>query len=260
VTSERVSAYPAEVTQAMLKALDEGVATANAMARALGAQVRVFDVGVGDPTANFVNGPALSAERFRECFDKGRHAVGDTHADLLVFGEMGIGNTTAAAAVTAALLDVPADECAGRGTGVDDEGFARKKSAVDQARRRVAGASPIEVLRQVGGCELAAIAGAALEARLRSLPVVLDGFVVTASVAPLELLWPGALDNCVAGHRSPEPGHGLLLDKLGLRPLLDLELRLGEGSGALAAVPLIKLAAAAVTDVATFDEWGVERR
>jgi nicotinate-nucleotide--dimethylbenzimidazole phosphoribosyltransferase len=114
----------------------------------------------------------------------------------------------------------------------------------------------LEVLRQVGGAELVAIAGAALEARLRSIPLVLDGFVVTAAMAPLEVSRAGALDHCLAGHCSGEPGHRLLLDKLGKPPLLDLGLRLGEGSGALAAVPLVRLAAACVADVATFDEWG----
>jgi nicotinate-nucleotide--dimethylbenzimidazole phosphoribosyltransferase len=198
---------------------------------------------------------------------------------------MGIGNTTAAAAVTAILLDLPAEVATGRGTGVDDQGLARKLAAVEAARRRVGGSgglmpsppenrgsggrmpsppedqgsSPLEVLRQAGGAELAALAGAALEARLRRLPLVLDGFVVTAAVAPLELLHPGALANAVAGHRSTEPGHTAWLERLGLAPLLDLGMRLGEASGALAAVPLLRLAAAAVTEVATFDEWGLER-
>ena len=117
----------------------------------------------------------------------------------------------------------------------------------------------MEVLRRAGGAELAALAGAALEARLRRLPLVLDGFVVTAAVGPLELVCPGALANAIAGHRSAEPGHTAWLERLGLSPLLDLGMRLGEGSGALAAVPLLRLAAAAATEVATFDEWGLER-
>jgi nicotinate-nucleotide--dimethylbenzimidazole phosphoribosyltransferase len=173
---------------------------------------------------------------------------------------MGIGNTTAAAAVTAILLGRPAEASTGRGTGVDDAGLARKLAAVAAARRRVGtGTAPLEVLRQAGGAELAALAGAALEARLRRLPLVLDGFVVTAAVAPLELLRQGALANAVAGHRSAEPGHQALLERLGKQPLLDLGMRLGEGSGALAAVPLLRLAAAAVTEVATFADWGLQR-
>jgi nicotinate-nucleotide--dimethylbenzimidazole phosphoribosyltransferase len=120
------------------------------------------------------------------------------------------------------------------------------------------GCDPLEVLRQVGGAELAAMAGAFLEARLRSVPALLDGFVATSAAAPLEVARPGALDHCVAGHCSGEPGHRLLLEKLGKAPLIDLGLRLGEGSGALAALPLVRLAAACVTDVATFEEWGLE--
>jgi nicotinate-nucleotide--dimethylbenzimidazole phosphoribosyltransferase len=186
--------------------------------------------------------------------------VAGLEADLLVLGEMGIGNTTAAAAVTAILLGRPAEAATGRGTGVDDPGLARKLAAVEAARRRVGGSGgPLEVLRRAGGAELAALAGAALEARLRRLPLVLDGFVVTAAVGPLELVCPGALANAIAGHRSAEPGHTALLERLDLQPLLDLGMRLGEASGALAAVPLVRLAAAAATEVATFDDWGLER-
>ena len=260
VTSEGVSAYPAEVTVAMLRALNEGVATATAMARSVGAGVHVLDVGVGDPTGNIAVEPALSEERFVASFDAGRGAVADLDCDLLIFGEMGIGNTTPAAAVAATLFGGPAEEWTGRGTGIDDDTWLRKVRAVEQARARVApDAQPLEVLRQVGGAELAAIAGAMTEARSRSIPVVLDGFVVTAAVAPLAAAHPGALDNAIAGHRSPEPGHAMLLDKLGLQPLLDLGMRLGEASGALAALPLIRLAATVVVDVATFEEWGLTR-
>jgi nicotinate-nucleotide--dimethylbenzimidazole phosphoribosyltransferase len=259
VAAGGVSAYPAEVTAAMLKALREGVATASVLARQVGATLDVVDVGVGEPTGDLAREPALDPARFRACVQAGRDAVAALDADLLVLGEMGIGNTTAAAAVTAILLDRPAEAATGRGTGVDDAGLARKLAAVEAARRRVRGASPLEVLRQAGGAELAALAGAALEARLRRLPLVLDGFVVTAAVAPLELLSPGALANAIAGHRSAEPGHTAWLERLGLAPLLDLGMRLGEASGALAAVPLLRLAAAAVTEVASFDEWGLER-
>jgi nicotinate-nucleotide--dimethylbenzimidazole phosphoribosyltransferase len=270
VAAGGVSAYPAEVTAAMLKALREGVATASVLARQVGATLDVVDVGVGDPTGDLTREPALDPARFRACVQAGRDAVATLDTDLLVLGEMGIGNTTAAAAVTAILLGLPAEAATGRGTGVDDAARARKLAAVEAARGRVGGLKPsppegqgrpppLEVLRQAGGAELAALAGAALEARLRRLPLVLDGFVVTAAVAPLELLHPGALANAIAGHRSAEPGHTALLERLGLAPLLDLGMRLGEASGALAAVPLLRLAAAAVTEVATFDEWGLER-
>jgi nicotinate-nucleotide--dimethylbenzimidazole phosphoribosyltransferase len=259
IAAAGVSAYPAEVTAAMVKALREGVATACVLARQVGATLEVVDVGVGVPTADLARKPALDLARFRACVQAGRDAVAALDADLLVLGEMGIGNTTAAAAVTAILLGRSAEESTGRGTGVDDAGLARKRAAVAAARRRVGTTTPMEVLRQAGGAELAALAGAALEARLRRLPLVLDGFVVTAAVTPLELLHPGALANAVAGHRSAEPGHQALLERLGLRPLLELDLRLGEASGALAAVPLLRLAAAAVTEVATFTDWGLQR-
>jgi nicotinate-nucleotide--dimethylbenzimidazole phosphoribosyltransferase len=257
VAAGSVSAYPVEVTAAMLKALREGVATASVLARHVGATLEVVDVGVGRPTGDLARQPALDPARFRACFQAGRQAVTGLDADLLVLGEMGIGNTTAAAAVTAILLDLPASASTGRGTGVDDPGLARKLAAVEAARRRVGTATPLEVLRQAGGAELAALAGAAVEARLRPLPLILDGFVVTAAVAPLELATPGALANAVAGHRSAEPGHVALLERLAKPPLLDLGMRLGEASGALAAVPLLRLAAAVVTEVATFTEWGL---
>jgi nicotinate-nucleotide--dimethylbenzimidazole phosphoribosyltransferase len=260
VTAEGVSAYPRAVTAAMLRALNEGVATAAAMSRTVGAALHVLDVGVANPTGNIAIEPALTENRLIDAFEAGRATVARVDTDLLIFGEMGIGNTTPAAAVAAALFGGPAYEWTGRGTGIDETTWQRKVDVVEKARARLhPEASPVEILRQVGGAELAAIAGAAVEARRRSIPVLLDGFVVTASVAPLEVLYPGALDNCIAGHRSPEPGHGLLLDKLGKEPLLDLGMRLGEGSGALAALPLVRLAAAAVVDVATFEEWGLPR-
>lgn len=258
VAAEGVSAYPADVTAAMLGALQRGAATASVMARALGAELVVVDVGVGRPTGNLVNEPALTEERFAKCFDVGRDAVARLDTDLLVLGEMGIANTTPAAAVCTALFGLPAEEWTGRGTGIDERALAHKVAVVHTAARRVRDAAPLDVLRQVGGSELAAIAGAVLEARVRSVPVVLDGFVVAAAVAPLEMTYSGALDNCIAGHCSAEPGHRLVLEKLGKQPLLDLGLRLGEGSGALLAVPLIRLAALSVTTVATFEEWGLD--
>ena len=258
VAVEGVSAYPAEVTAQMLHALREGVATASVMARTLGVHLLVLDVGVGWPSGNMLREPALGVERFRECFESGRSAVAGLDTDLLVLGEMGIANTTPAAAVCTALFGGGAERWTGRGTGIDDQALARKVALVKAACERVGGdAQPGEILRQLGGPELVAITGAVLEARLRSIPVVLDGYVVTAAVAPLEVARPGALDHTLAGHCSGEPGHRLLLEHLGKTPLLDLGLRLGEASGALAAVPLVKLAAACVTEVATFQEWGL---
>jgi nicotinate-nucleotide--dimethylbenzimidazole phosphoribosyltransferase len=242
----------------MLEALRAGVATANVMADAVGAQLSVVDVGVGFPTGDLSVEDALDTERFHECVGAGRSAVSALRdIDLLVLGEMGIGNTTAASAVCAALYGGPAELWTGRGTGVDEITLSHKIAIVDAATRRIEGSEPMEVLRRVGGSELAAIAGAVLEARHRSVPVILDGFVVTSACATLEAVRPGAVDHAIAGHCSAEPGHRLLLQKLGKEPLLDLGLRLGEGSGALAAVPLVMLAARCVNEVATFEEQGL---
>ncbi|MGH2699208.1 MAG: nicotinate-nucleotide--dimethylbenzimidazole phosphoribosyltransferase [Actinomycetota bacterium] len=257
VADEGVSAYPQSVSEGMLRALQQGVATASVMAEVVGASLEVVDVGVGRPTGNLAREPALSHERFAECLQVGRDAVRGLDCDLLVLGEMGIGNTTAAAAVCAALFGLSAEDWAGRGTGLDAAGLGRKIAVIETARRRVGEVTPLEALRQVGGAELASLVGATLEARAASIPVVLDGFVVTAAVAPLYIVRRDALDHCIAGHCSAEPGHRLLLEKLAMRPLLDLDLRLGEGTGALAAVPLIRIAAAAVSEVATFAEWGL---
>ena len=264
VAAGGVSAYPREVTKAMLAALQDRVATSTALAAAVGATFDAVDVGVGVPTGDLRTEPALDAARFAACVHEGVDAVDravDAGADLLVFGEMGIGNTTPAAAICACLFGGDAAGWSGRGTGVDDEGFARKVAAVTAARERVTAAnggtvSPSEVLREVGGAELAAIAGAVAQARRRRVPVLLDGFVVGAAVAPLAVAASGALDHCLASHRSAEPGHRLLLERLGMEPLLELDLRLGEGSGALVALPLVRLAAVAVTEVATFSERG----
>ncbi len=280
-----LSAYPPEVTGAMVEAFEKHQASISAMATVAGASVTVVDVGVGAPTADIRIGPAMDQDRFERSLDRGRQAVasladGDG-VDLLVVGEMGIGNTTAAAAVICALLDCPADRIVGRGTGVDDEGLAAKVAAVSQAvdrfdralsdpaESRAGGRSlrahiapttgdattALEALRHLGGTELAAMAGALVEARCRSLPVLLDGFVVGASAMVVHHLHPEASRHLWAGHRSAEHGHQAVLDHLELRPLLDLDLRLGEASGAMAAVPLVRMACALVTDVPTFAEW-----
>ena len=259
VAAAGVSAYPTEVTAAMLAAVRAGRATINAIARAVGATLEVFDVGVGDPTGDIRVEPALSAARLDRTVDVAFGAVdaaADAGADLLVLGELGIGNTTASAAIAAALLGGESSAWVGRGTGIDDEGWARKCAAVDQARERIAHVDdPIEIMREVGGAELAAIAAACARARHRRLTVVLDGYVATAAVLPLHVAVPGALDHCLVGHLSSEAGHARVLDHLGMEPLLDLDMRLGEGSGALAAVPLVRMACASVVEVPTFAEW-----
>jgi nicotinate-nucleotide--dimethylbenzimidazole phosphoribosyltransferase len=251
-----VSKYPIDVTAAMLAAYRAGKSTINAFAAMAGATVSAIDVGVGRPTGDIRFEPALGSERFDEACAAGREAVEAVDADLLVLGEMGIGNTTAAAAVVAALSGGDIASWVGRGTGLDDEGMARKRDAVRMAVERVGPAvDPLEVLRQLGGAELVAIAAAIVAARLRRIPVLLDGYVVTASALPLNAITPVALDHCQVGHCSAEPGHRLLLQTLDKRPLLDLEMRLGEGSGAMAAVPLVAMACAGITEVPTFGEW-----
>jgi nicotinate-nucleotide--dimethylbenzimidazole phosphoribosyltransferase len=259
VAAGGVSAFPADVTAAMLNAVERGRATINAMARSVGATVEVIDVGVGRPTRDIRFEPAMSPERFDAIAERGVATVDEVvarGADLVVLGELGIGNTTVAAALSHALLGGAPVDWVGRGTGVDDDGLQRKRDAVELAARRIGtDRGALEVLREVGGGELVAMAAACLRARHHGVPVVLDGYVATAAVLPLHAARPGALDHCIAGHRSAESGHGRLLDHLGLRPLIALDLRLGEGSGALAAVPIVAMACACVTEVATFDEW-----
>jgi nicotinate-nucleotide--dimethylbenzimidazole phosphoribosyltransferase len=258
VAATGVSAYPQEVTAAMVAAFRSGIATSTVLARVVGATVEVIDVGVGDPTGDITITDAMDHARFERSWTAGVGAVEALPAttDLLVVGEMGIGNTTAAAAVAASVLGGDATDWVGRGTGVDDAGLARKHAAVSAAVQRIgssgAPVDPLVALQRVGGAELVALAGAIAAARRRSLAVLLDGFIVTAAA-----LGAGPLDHCLAAHRSGEQAHGRLLTHLGLDPLLDLDLRLGEGSGALVALPIVRLACAAVVEVATFGEAGL---
>lgn len=256
VASSSVSAYPADITASMLKAYQSGKSTLSVFAKIAGATVHAVDVGVGRPTKDIQVEAAMSQQRFDEAITAGRNAVEQLDADLLVLGEMGIGNTTAAAAVTAAILGGATTSWVGRGTGVDEEGMARKCSAVDRAVTRIKEIKdPLEILRQVGGAEIAAMAGALVAARLRRLPVVIDGYVVTSAALPLHQISSTALDHCLFGHCSAEQGHRKVLTHLNKLPILDLSMRLGEGSGAMAAVPLITMACSGVTDVPTFQEW-----
>ena len=259
VAADGVSAYPAEVTTAMADAIRSGVATITVLARQAGATLELVDVGVGRATGNIRVADAMGPEDFDAAVASGLAAVESVDADLLVVGEIGIGNTTAAAAVAAAVLGGDATDWAGPGTGVVGAALAHKCEVVQTAVDRVGAVSPLEALRRLGGRELAAMAAAVAGARRRRLPVVLDGFIAAAAVAPLAVACPGSLDHCIAGHCSAEPGHERLLKALGLDPLIRLDLRLGEGSGALVAVPIIRMAAAAVVEVATFEEWGLQQ-
>jgi len=258
VAAEGVSAYPQSVTRAMIGALEAGIATASVMARRVGASMTVVDVGAGRPCGNIRIEPALTEAQFDSAIGSGRDAVARLgEVDLLIPGEVGIGNTTPAAAIATSLMGGEAREWVGPGTGLDELGVAHKAVVVREAVDRVGVAPPIDTLRELGGWELAAIAGAIVEARARSIPVLIDGFVVTAAILPLELAQPGFLDHCWPAHVSAEPGHRRMVERLGRLPILDLEMRLGEGSGALTAVPIVALAADAVVRVATFGEAGL---
>jgi nicotinate-nucleotide--dimethylbenzimidazole phosphoribosyltransferase len=251
-----VSAYPTAVTAAMLAACRQGKATICALARSVGATLETVDVGVGHPTGDIRFEAALTPERFERVVAQAVAAVDALDTDLLVLGEIGIGNTTAAAALAGALLGGEPATWVGRGTGVDDAGLERKRAAVAAAINRTSELDdPFEVMREAGGAELTAMAAAAVAARLRSIPVVLDGYVVTSAVLPLHVAAPGALDHCIVGHCSSERGHRQVLEAISKPALLDLGMRLGEGSGAMVAVPIVRAACDAVVEVATFAEW-----
>jgi nicotinate-nucleotide--dimethylbenzimidazole phosphoribosyltransferase len=256
VTARGVSAFPAEVTVQMVANFAHGGAAINQLAKAFGAKLDVHALDLDRPTADFTETPAMREDEVVAALAKGFTSV-DPTAHLLVAGEMGIGNTTVAAALAAALYG--GTGWAGRGTGVDDAGLARKEAAVAAGLQRHAAvlADPLQVLRCLGGREIAAMAGAIVGARMARVPVILDGFIASAAAAVLERAAPGALDHCVAGHLSAEGAHGRLLEKLGKEPLLSLGLRLGEGSGAALAIGIIQGAVACHSGMATFAEAGV---
>ena len=256
VAARGVSAFPPEVTAQMVGNFAHGGAAINQLARAFGAKLDVHTLDLDRPTADFTEGPAMTEAEVVAALATGYEAV-DPAADLFVAGEMGIGNTTVAAALAAALYG--GSGWAGRGTGVDDAGLARKEAAVAAGLLRHASAlgDPLEVLRCLGGREIAAMAGAILAARMHRIPVILDGFIACSAAAVLARVTPGALDHCVAGHVSAEGAHGRLLEQLGKEPLLSLGLRLGEGSGAALAIGVIKGAVACHSGMATFAEAGV---
>lgn len=256
VTAQGVSAFPPEVTVQMVANFAHGGAAINQLAKAFGAKLDVVALELERPTADFTQAPAMTEAEVVAALRAGYDAV-DPEADLFVAGEMGIGNTTVAAALAAALYG--GTGWAGRGTGVDDAGLARKEAAVAAgvARHAAVLGDPLEVLRCLGGRELAAMTGAILAARMHRVPVILDGFVVSAAAAVLERSVSGALDHCIAGHQSAEGAHARLLERLGKEPLLTLGLRLGEGSGAALAIGVVQGAVACHSGMATFAEAGV---
>jgi nicotinate-nucleotide--dimethylbenzimidazole phosphoribosyltransferase len=261
VTAQGVSAYPAEVTAQMVANFNAGGAAINQLAKTAGANLRVVALSLAQPTADFTLAPAMDEAAFLAAVATGADAV-SPDADLVCLGEMGIGNTTAAAAIAAALFGGGGARWAGRGTGVDHAGLARKQAVIDTALARHAAVldDPLMIAAALGGRELAAILGAALAARRRCIPVLLDGFVSTAAVAPLGRLNSDAIRHALAGHVSAEAGHHLLLEALGLAPLLDLKMRLGEASGAAVAVLLMRAALACHTGMATFAEAQVSNK
>ena len=258
ITARGVSAFPAAVTEQMVLNFQAGGAAINQLARTFGARMDVHALRLDQPTADFTAGPAMTEDELLEAMTTGWNAV-DPDADLLVTGEMGIGNTTSAAALAHALCGGAPADWVGRGTGVDDAGLALKAQVVAEglALHPAARSDGIAALRCLGGRELAAMAGAILRARHLRIPVLLDGFICTAAAACLEAAQAGALDHCLAAHVSAETGHAPLLAHLGKAPLLSLNLRLGEGSGAALAIGILQGAVACHSGMATFAEAGV---
>jgi nicotinate-nucleotide--dimethylbenzimidazole phosphoribosyltransferase len=263
VAARGVSAYPQEVTRQMLANFEAGGAAICVLARLAGAELRVFDLGVGAGTEDITVGPAMSRERAEECVARGSAVADELAADgigIVALAEMGIGNSTSASALAAALLGFDPTLVTGRGTGVDDAGLARKVDAVRRALAVNRVDDALGTLAALGGFEIAFLAGVATGAAQRGLVVLLDGFITGAAALVAERLSPGTRAAMVAAHLSPEPGHRLVLEALELEPLLDLRLRLGEGSGAALALPLLQAALAILDEMATFESAGVSNR
>lgn len=261
VTAQGVSAFPADVTAQMVANFEAGGAAINQLSASAGATLRVVPLSLDVPTADFTVAPAMSETECLAAFSAGVGAV-KADTDLLCLGEMGIGNTTVAAAISHALFGGEARDWVGPGTGVDDAGITRKQHAIEAAitRHRNVLNDPLAVLQTLGGREIAGMAGAVIAARYHHVPVVLDGYVCTAAAAVLHGLNPNSVDHTVAGHCSAEPAHRRLLEKLGLDPLLDLGMRLGEASGAALAAGIVRAAIETHNGMASFAEAGVDER
>lgn len=261
VVARGVSAFPAEVTVQMVANFDTGGAAINQLCAAAGADLKVLALELDNPTADFTVAPAMSWDEFLNALRQGMAQV-DPDGDLVCIGEMGIGNTTVAAAIAHALYHGKPEDWIGRGTGVDEAGLARKAQAIAAGRafHDEALNDPLEIACRLGGRELAAMAGAALAARLARIPVLIDGYVAGAALAPLHVVAQDFLDHCWAAHVSAESGHSLLLEKMALPPLLDLGMRLGEASGAATAIPLLRAAVATHAGMASFADAGVAEK
>jgi nicotinate-nucleotide--dimethylbenzimidazole phosphoribosyltransferase len=261
VVRKGVTAYPQDVTQQMVANFQHGGAAINQICKAFDLSLKVFELALQIPTRDITEEPAMDEAECAATMAYGMEAIAGS-ADLLCLGEMGIGNTTIAAAICHGLYGGKPEDWVGPGTGVDSDGMKRKIAAVRDAVNvhRDMLNDPLEILRRLGGRELAAIAGAIIAARHERVPVVLDGYVVTAAAAVLHALNPRALDHCIAGHCSAEPAHRKLLEKIDKRPLLDLGMRLGEASGAALAAGLIKAAVQTHVGMATFAGAGVSNK
>ncbi|MCB0933202.1 MAG: nicotinate-nucleotide--dimethylbenzimidazole phosphoribosyltransferase [Mycobacterium sp.] len=260
-----VSAYPPEVTAQMVATIDSGRAAINVLADVADATVRLVDMAVGRAGGNIAVEDALTPDEAIAALEAGRQVADeevDAGADLVIVGDLGIGNTTAATTLVAALTNTEPVAAVGRGTGIDDSGWARKTAAVRDALYRVRGvrSDPMALLAACGGADLAAMAGFCAQAAVRRTPVLLDGLVVTAAAVVAERMAPGARTWWQAGHRSTEPAHALALEELGLQPIIDLGMRLGEGTGAAVALPVLRGAVATLALMATFDDAGVSGR
>jgi len=258
VAARGVSAYPAEVTAQMVANFDAGGAAVNQLARTAGASFKIIPIDLDTPTHDFTQAPAMDEGTFMAAFASGWNAL-DDGIDLLAIGEMGIANTTSAAAVCHALFGGRADDWTGPGTGVTGDALSAKARVVGDAvaLHAEAASGSIDMLRRLGGYELAAMAGAILSARYKHCPVLIDGYVSGAAAAALSVAHPGSLDHTLAAHVSAEPGHRRLLDCLGMTPLLDLEMRLGEASGAALAINIVRAASACHAGMASFADAGV---
>lgn len=253
VVEQGVSKWPSAVTRQMMETFAAGGGAVNQICAAYDLGLKVFDLALDLPTADITRDAALDERAAAATFAFGMEAIAGG-IDLLCVGEMGIGNTTVAAAINHALYGGKAADWVGRGAGVDDAGLARKIDAVERAvaLHKAHLADPLEVMRRLGGREICAIAGAIMAARIERVPVIIDGYVATAAAAILHAVDPRALDHCLVGHRSGEAPHGEALARLGKAPLLDLGMRLGEGSGAAMAAGVVKAALACHRDMATF--------
>lgn len=256
VCAQGVNPYPQAVTAQMVANFQAGGAAINQMCKVAGAELSVIALDLDRATADFTQSRAMTDAECLDAIERGSAAV-DTTADILVLGEMGIGNSTVAAALTTALFGGWAADWVGSGTGSDAAGIARKIAAIEAGLARHATLAPLATLSAFGGREQAAICGAVLAARAARIPVILDGFICTAAAAVLFAADPRVLDHCLVGHASAEPGHRRLLEVLGQRPVLEFDMRLGEGTGAALALGIVRAALACHNGMATFAEAGV---